>query len=183
MWTRTSFLFKKSIISFWTAWLFEYLSNFYLQIWCNHLTSCNNSDAANRCFKIGWASGDSSIGSIGSIGDIKWAKMHNLGSDTSRTLRWPCLVSESIGGGTYNKILKKINAYWFITLHKLKISTGTPAGRKRSIERIGMIKQSFSKVVKEMGSLLELTNPFIASLASPPRLTVIIVKLWYVSVR
>lgn len=50
-------------------------------------TSVSSSDATERCFSRGWERGDSSTGSMGSKGLIKCTKMHNLGSDTSRTLK------------------------------------------------------------------------------------------------
>jgi hypothetical protein len=67
----------------------------------NNLTSFINSHATAFCFNIGCDKGDSNKGSIGSSGLIRCAKIHNLGSDTSRTLNgpfWPLSVDLSICG-------------------------------------------------------------------------------------
>jgi hypothetical protein len=52
-----------------------------------------------------------------------------------------------------------------------RIHTGIPAGRNLSSERIGITKQSWSSVDREIGSLRELTNAPVAEFCCPLKFT------------
>jgi len=138
---------------------------------------------------MGCESGDSNNGSMGSSGLIKCARIHNFGSDTSKTLSGPFWAPSDLsicGDGSLELQIKtKILVTERIlvdtlTQHRLKTNkkpifypnTGIPAGKKRSKLCTGMMKQSFSKVANEMGSLLELTKPPVPFLFCPLKLTV-----------
>jgi hypothetical protein len=55
-------------------------------------------------------------------------------------------------------------------------NTGIPAGKNLSRLCTGMMKQSFSNVAKEIGSLRELTKPPVPFLFCPLKLTASIQK-------
>lgn len=102
-------------------------------------TSFNSSAATALCFSRELANGDSKMGSIGSKGLIRCTSTHNFGSDTSRTLNGLCgldVSSLAVGGGT-----------------------GIPAGRNLSTLCTGIIKQSRSKVARDIGSDLAVPPP------------------------
>lgn len=128
-------------------------------------TSFNSSDAIDRCFRSGWASGDSRIGSMASSGLIRCARMITFGSATSRTLSgpvWVLLSLRSLGGGSYISMTINDRVYTFSL-------TGIPAGRNRSKLCAGIMKQSRSMVASETGSL---RVPYV--FPGPPKLTEII---------
>lgn len=71
-------------------------------------TSFKSSAATDLCLSNGCDNGDSITGSIGSRGLIKCTKMHNFGSDTSRTLKGLVgFVPSAEGGGSYRGLNKK----------------------------------------------------------------------------